>query len=408
MTTQEPINHPLDVGGGVHSPRRAELISHARQTFDPCLVDAYSAEFLATDELVDELIADMMARQAGAGWRELHRVLTGEIPVAGASAPVRAVLARGEGTDWLDCDRLERGAVAYWRSGILTFVLSMLHVSVEQDTYADLSRPLVLNGRYLNDAGRRNAESMAWITTVTDPGGMRPGSPAVRETLRISILHGAMRCQMGLSDKWDHATLGPPFARAGMAQTVLAFALEPIRAARECGVTVTDEEWGDVLHLWRWIAHLMGVPLTLVPATPAAANESYELVRVLLLDASEDAEPLIAAKVRGAMRLDLGLPDLLATRVGPWLRPRVSTAVLSAGSRWHHPRMANITGVPRGHWRHLPALSRPVIATLDRARRTGLRGSDAAIARRNHTRVTRLLHVDRAMAIEDLHARQAH
>src|SRR5262249_57273371 len=123
-----------------------------------------------------------------------------------------------------------------------------------------------------------------------------------------------------------------------------------------------EEGWGDVVPLWRWIAPLMGARLPLVPATPAAANESYELVRELLLDASEDAEPLIAAKARGAMRLDLALPDPLAAWIGPWLRPRVSTAVLSAGSRWHHPRMANIAGVPRGPWRHLPALSRPAIA----------------------------------------------
>lgn len=389
-----------------YSKRRIELITSARATYSPALVDRYADHLLRTDRLVDELVRAASSRPRGEGWRELHRVLSGSAD-DDMAPQLRAVLDRASGASWLDADRLERGAVVWWRTGLL-IVPAMLHVVLEQYSFADLARPLAANARFLRDSGRRVEETLAWVMAATEPGGILPGSPAHRETVRISVLHGALRQQLRRSG-WDDAELAAPINETGMAHTALGFAIEPIRAARAAGAHITDEEWSDVLHLWRWIGHLMGVPSELVPEDPTTANEGYDICRAIFLDPDDGAERLIEATKAGALRVDNALPRRIGQRWRPALRRAISTGALSVGATWHHPRLAEVTSIPRGPARHLPRLTAPVVAALDGARRRGWRGSDEAIAARTRgyvaATVSRLGAERSAAALSDLEVR---
>jgi hypothetical protein len=86
------------------------------------------------DPLADRLVEAFKSLPGGKGWRLLDRALAGEqldasgeegvdeALVADLTEIVAPVLAP---PDWVDLERVERGAVAYWRAGAINLSLAL-------------------------------------------------------------------------------------------------------------------------------------------------------------------------------------------------------------------------------------------------------------------------------------------
>lgn len=333
------------------------------------------------DPLADAVVAD-------GGSRLLRSALAGQALPHDAPGSLRALLAfLHADPDWLDRDACDRAAEHLGRQsrefGLVLAAASLLagagnHVA---------GKPLAFTGRYASNAAVRSLEVAAWLTPVTTPGGLLPGADGFTRTVRVRMIHAHVRNHLDDNPDWDHAAWGLPIPQSFMAFTLAEFCSVALKAMRTLGVRFTHREIDDILHLWRYVGHLVGVAPELTPITMAEYDAIEDLYA--LTSPGPDAED---------RRFVAALTDFQAAEAARVLPPgparRQAKAIINGYQRaFVGDAAADALGVPDTRFKHLPRLTAPLraaaFATHDRlvpdgkARRTrgGLAHRQAELTR---------------------------
>ncbi|MFD8821962.1 oxygenase MpaB family protein [Streptomyces sp. NPDC059605] len=160
--------------------------------------------------------------------------------------------------DWVDWDRIERGAAAYRslgrNSGDVLTLLSLVG-GYRFGGPADL---LVLTGGLGGDETlRRLGETAKWSHAVTRPGGLRPGAEGWRLTVHVRAMHALVNAHF--EPRWDSGRWGLPINQADQAATLGLFDAAVIVGCLGLGVRLTRRQRDDLMHLWRYVGLLMGI-----------------------------------------------------------------------------------------------------------------------------------------------------
>lgn len=229
------------------TPAERERIAHALMSGDP-----------VADALLDAIERGETGMAAVRG--AVSAAVAGE-PVPGG-LPVEVgdfVRAVAEIPDWLDPDLADRGARACLRAGL-----------TGQDVLGDLAllggyRPsattevLTSTGRLTGEStSKRVAETMAWWHAVAAPDGWRPGNPGWEMTVHVRLMHARVNRAM-LAKGWDTEAKGQPINQADMAATNGLFSATFLLGTGVLGIPHTPSDARAVMHLWRWMGHVMGV-----------------------------------------------------------------------------------------------------------------------------------------------------
>ena len=239
-------------------------------------------------------------------------------------------------------------------------------------------KPLMFTGELVNRSYRRMQETARWMLAATSPGGMRRHATGFAETVRVRIVHAAVRRRLLASGQWNHEAWGLPINNTDVAYGIAGeFSTTPLRAMRDAGIHFRSDERGAVQHLWRYIGHVLGVPEHLLPATEARAKEMIAINHVTDTPADGDSRALVRALIENGAP-----PELL---VPPWL-VRFGTQAIPAvlygfTRRWAGDEIADQLGIPDTPLKHLGAVIRPAIKIGEYARRAGWRDGEQLAAR---------------------------
>lgn len=228
---------------------------------------AYERERIAQALVSGDPVADAVLEAISSGRTSMTR-LRAALAAAVAGRPLPAgeppevagfVRSVTEIPGWLDPDLADRGARVCLRAGL-----------TGQDVLGDLAllggyRPsattevLASTGRLTGEGtSRRVAETMAWWHAVAAPGGWRPGSAGWETTVHVRLTHARVNRAM-LDGGWDTAAKGLPINQADMAATNGLFSATFLLGTAVLGVPHGPADARAVMHLWRWIGHVMGV-----------------------------------------------------------------------------------------------------------------------------------------------------
>ncbi|MGF0226964.1 oxygenase MpaB family protein [Dietzia natronolimnaea] len=190
----------------------------------------------------------------------LRGAVAGESPPPGEPAEVGDFVGAVTGIpDWLDPDLADHGARVCLRAGL-----------TGQDVLGDLAllggyRPaattevLTSTGRLTGEGtATRVAETMAWWHAVAAPDGWRPGSAGWEMTVHVRLMHARVNRAM-LAKGWDTSAKGLPINQADMAATNGLFSATFLLGTLVLGIPHSRADGRAVMHLWRWIGHVMGV-----------------------------------------------------------------------------------------------------------------------------------------------------
>ncbi|WKE67771.1 oxygenase MpaB family protein [Streptomyces sp. WP-1] len=160
--------------------------------------------------------------------------------------------------EWVDWDRVERGAAAYRflgrNSGDVLTLLSLIG-GYRFGGPADL---LVLTGGLSGGTTlRRLGETTKWSHAVTRAGGLRPGAEGWRLTVHVRAMHALVNARF--EPRWDTGRWGYPINQADQAATLGLFDSTVIIGCLGLGVRLTRAQRDDLMHLWRYVGWLMGV-----------------------------------------------------------------------------------------------------------------------------------------------------
>lgn len=222
----------------------------------------------AEDPLADAVVAMFGRLEAGRGRGMFEAALVGGIDsVEGAPEELVAFFASVEATPyWVDAERLERGARAITRTGLLG-LFPLGDMSLMGGYLASrATKALVGTGQIEYKATRRLVETAAWWIDVTTPGTLAQGEKGYASALRVRLVHAHVRAAMNQREDWDYAAWDRPVNQVQTTGTLLLFSLVFLFGTQLLGVRYTDRERGDILHLWRYVGWLMGVDDELLPA----------------------------------------------------------------------------------------------------------------------------------------------
>lgn len=166
--------------------------------------------------------------------------------------------------EWLDWDRVERGAALARRYGVDAFYYYGL-ISLEGYRVEMIYKPLVLTGTYTGGTafGRYLETSRFWLET-SEPAALRPGGVGRNTAVSIRVMHSMIRRKVGRRPEWDAARLGVPLSQNAQFGTIsLSFLIT--QHTKLMGYWPSDDEVLDHMHFWRYIGYLMGVEPSFYP-----------------------------------------------------------------------------------------------------------------------------------------------
>ncbi|GAA3533482.1 oxygenase MpaB family protein [Amycolatopsis ultiminotia] len=282
------------------------------------------------DELADAVV-DWLHRD-GRGQQLVDRALAEGIDsVEGAPEELRAFFARAESTPyWVDAERLERGARAITRAGLLG-LFPLGDLSLMGGYFASrATKSLVGTGEIEHSTARRLIETAAWWIDVTTPGALAQRGSGYQAALRIRLVHAHVRHAMNNRADWDYESWDRPVNHVQTAGTLLLFSLVYVSGTQLLGLRYSAREKADVLHLWRYLGWLMGVPEELLPANEDDAWRLLWLLAATEFIPDDDSKRLAKALVTSheAIGADRGVAGKVLAHVNVRVHASVSRLVL--------------------------------------------------------------------------------
>ncbi|WP_051432569.1 oxygenase MpaB family protein [Promicromonospora kroppenstedtii] len=218
---------------------------------------------------------------------------------------------------WVDWDLVEQGAAVQRRLGQNAADVLLQLSLVGGYRFGGPTDLLVATGALTGSTLHRLAETQEWTVGLTEPGALRPFGPAWRATVHVRVMHALVGASFanrsgpdssgpdrsgadrGDAEPWDTARWGLPINQADQAATLGLFDGTLILGCRALGVPVPPSDSRALMHLWKWVGHLMGVHPDFLVDDEWARHRLNQHVLLAQADIS-DAGPRLARAVIAA------------------------------------------------------------------------------------------------------------
>ena len=211
------------------------------------------------------------------------------LPVEEQVPAIRAFFAEAsKRPDWVDEASVARGQEFFNR--LVAHHFSALYLASLPNSYAAAKGVQVLRmtGRLQTDTQRRLNETAQFLMDTASPGAMEADGTGIDRVLHVRLMHAAVRwmilhdpsvthvddlappAEEGDALVWSRSW-GLPTNQEDLLGTWLTFTVVVYDAFDASGVDYDEQNVADHLHLWRLIAHHLGVDPRLVPTTRADA-----------------------------------------------------------------------------------------------------------------------------------------
>ncbi|MEU8631142.1 oxygenase MpaB family protein [Amycolatopsis sp. NPDC048633] len=247
------------------------------------------------DQRADDVVAWMAQQPKGQGRKLFEDALKNGVETDG---PLKAFFDEVDAKPyWVDDERLERGAKAITRAGLLG-LFPLGDMSLMGGYLASrATKSLVGTGEIEYKATRRLVETATWWIDVTTPGALEHGEQGYASALRIRLVHAHVRAAMNRRDDWDYDAWDRPVNQVQTAGTLLLFSLVYVFGTQLLGLRYSARERGDILHLWRYIGWLMGVDDELLPTSEEDAWRLLWLLAATEFIPDDDSKRLAKALI---------------------------------------------------------------------------------------------------------------
>lgn len=221
---------------------------------------------------------------------------------------------------WFDNERLLCGSHALERYPIIQGLILQSVSLMGGYSLPALSQPLIETGALSLSPVSRMARTLGFIAAVTIPRGLTLNKVGHKQALHVRVVHALVRAHLKKSDTWDFNRFGAPINQSDLIATNMMFSLVVIHGLLKFNCSISDDEQESILHLWRYVAYLLGIEDTLMPKTQADSNQwLYAYLVTQKMDA-KSAQPLAQSLHQ--------LPPLIETF--PWKKKAIFEQSLRA------------------------------------------------------------------------------
>lgn len=267
-------------------------------------VDRFGEFFYEGDPVADDVVEALASWPRPARDAVVQRCLDeGVDAVPEAPEALRALMREVDHVPfWVDFDRAARGGRMFLRAGLLGGMVLGTYSLVAGYCSPAGNKPLAFSGRLEDDAPRRLAETSRFVQAVATPGGMRRHGEGFKAAVKVRLVHAAVRRMLTRSPKWNHPAWALPINQADSSGTILLFSYIASDGLGRMGFSMTQSEREDWLHLWRYVAYVMGVVDDLRCASEVEAAALWDLLSTTQAPPDEDSRALTRALAESTSR----------------------------------------------------------------------------------------------------------
>ncbi|KIW08046.1 uncharacterized protein PV09_00991 [Verruconis gallopava] len=201
--------------------------------------------------------------------------------------------------DWVDWNQLGRAQKVFYRYGVANLMsLGYQSLFVGMAAWRIVEVLLRTGGFSPAAAKKRSFETAQWVLEIMrDVDSIRPGGAGWESTVRVRLLHSAVRYRISEMAKakpeyFNTEEWGVPINDLDSAATICSFSTAPILSGLpRQKIKMRKQEIADYIALWRYIAYLIGAPERFF-ATPDSAKKLQESMIYYELDPNENSRVL--------------------------------------------------------------------------------------------------------------------
>ena len=316
---REDTNRATDVPDSVVQGRalgRICNLDEAYRQFPRELVDELTDQCLQADDVAYAAYLEFKDPSTNSSWKLFEQAL--ECGIDSVEAPGPALQQLFADLDrkpsWVDDEQLLRGAVALWRSGGLVPIVFAYSTVAAGFVEPSGSRPVLFSGRLMTKerTGQRLLESFRFIANAYTPGGMGRFEQGFKLTVRVRMIHAAVRYAVGRTPEWRWNEWGVPINNFDSMNTQAGqFSIQVIDSLAKSGIALSAQERADIFALTRYVGYVIGVPENLLHVDEADARQKNRLHSLLESPADDGCRAIVNGVVDYSCEESFGGYDVL-------------------------------------------------------------------------------------------------
>ncbi len=248
--------------------------------------------------------------------------------------------------DWANKDLLHAGSLFCRRSGTLGLIVLRDYCLMGGYESSAINKPLIYTQALKKGAAKRMAETIEFWVNVTGENAMERFSIGYKSAIKVRLMHAYARASIQKMPDWSNDHWGVPINQCDMVATNLGFSLVFMEGLKRVGLKPTEKEINGVLHLWKYIGYLLGIPPFYLPDTEKQAIESLYKWTITQSAADEDTKALANALLKEP------LSAAFAKHI--WQKKFVAGAHLAYNHYFLGNRACEAMGLPKTIFKYYP------------------------------------------------------
>jgi ER-bound oxygenase mpaB/B'/Rubber oxygenase, catalytic domain len=228
--------------------------------------------------------------------------------------------------EWADMSKIRRGQEVFEKFGPLITLCLFCASLPSSYAAAKAVKVLYLTAQLDTNARRRVVETGQFLIDVLSVGSLDDNGKGLRTIQKVRLMHAAVRLLIKERRKQQpnlwHRDWGTPINQEDLAATFLVFWYVVGEPMNHLGVDVSAEDKDAYLHLWKVVAHQIGVCDELLVSDVTEANALVDLVRSRQFKASPEGQDMTRAllvlldQLTPGHRFDDTIPPLIRHLIG--------------------------------------------------------------------------------------------
>ena len=197
--------------------------------------------------------------------------------------------------DWLNPQLLKTGSEYCRRAGSFAFVVLRNYCLMGGYESSAINKPLIYTQALKKGAAKRMAETVEFWVHVTGPNALQRNQIGFKSALKVRLMHAYSRAAIQKTPGWSNELWGAPINQGDMVATNLGFSIVFMEGLKRVGLSPTNNEIKGLLHLWKYIGYLLGIPHNCLPDTENEAIAALYKWTITQSAADEDTRALAHA-----------------------------------------------------------------------------------------------------------------
>ncbi|MGE8377666.1 MAG: oxygenase MpaB family protein [Sphingobacterium sp.] len=196
---------------------------------------------------------------------------------------------------WLDWQKVQQGIALSQRSGLTGLIVLRDYCLMGGYESSAINKPLIFTGALKKGAVKRLTETVTFWVDITADQALRKGGIGFEAILLTRCIHSFARLNILKHGDWDTDKWGIPLNMWDMLATNLGFSLVYLIGLKQMKFNLLESEINGIMHLWKYIGSLLGIPLDLLPDTEEEAIKALYYWTMTQKEGDQDSIALARA-----------------------------------------------------------------------------------------------------------------